>query len=137
MQSDNGEGNMGTRKRDGENTVGTKVEELRENFGKMLSGFAGFARSSSHAQSVDFQDAEKLRERSSCRRLRKPNRKRRRELRQKKYHQQLIKRTTMATISAKTIPRHTTLVEKEKTTTGLFGGFFFLLVKVNHRWIDR
>ena len=107
------------------NTVGTKVEELRENFGKMLSGFAGFARSSSHAQSVDFEDAEKLRKEAMT---------------AEETKEETTTTTTKAT--AEKVPpaahkednngyyfgeddsgdiQHSP--EKEKTT-GLFGGFF-------------
>ena len=106
------------------NTVGTKVEELRENFGKMLSGFAGFARSSSHAQSVDFEDAEKLRKEAMS-------------------TVEETKQETTTKATAEKVPpaahkednngyyfgeddsgdiQHSP--EKEKTTTGLFGGFF-------------
>ena len=106
------------------NTVGTKVEELRENFGKMLSGFAGFARSSSHAQSVDFEDAEKLRKEAMS------------------TVEETKQETTTKATAEKVSPeahkedndgyyfgeddsgdiQHSP--EKEKTTTGLFGGFF-------------
>ena len=110
------------------NTVGTKVEELRENFGKMLSGFAGFARSSSHAQSVDFEDAEKLRKEAMT-------------TAEETKEETTTTTTTKAT--AEKVPREAHKEdnngyyfgeddsgdiqhspEKEKTTTGLFGGFF-------------
>ena len=110
------------------NTVGTKVEELRENFGKMLSGFAGFARSSSHAQSVDFEDAEKLRKEAMTT--------------AEETKEETTTTTTTTKATAEKVPREAHKEdnngyyfgeddsgdiqhspEKEKTT-GLFGGFF-------------